>query len=219
MTSIIYTDRRRRKDGSLYEFSREKYLCYHKSRKLCDCGGQCSYVAFKVDEAVCEAVENMFASIKDSRDEKVLKKHFTKEMQSFKAKQTKIKLDLSKLEKQRDKLEGEIARSLTGESSFYPEQLSRTLTSVETQIAEQHEKLDTLNTEITDKKSSMEKIKPFYDRFKNWSEEFGECTNEQKKMIISQIIDRIEVGRDYKINLVLNMTYQQFCENWDTVNK
>ena len=44
-------------------------------------------------------------------------------------------------------------------------------------------------------------------------------TNEQKKMIISQIIDRIEVGRDYKINLVLNMTYQQFCENWDTVNR
>ena len=219
MTSIIHTDRRRRKDGSLYEFSREKYLCYHKSRVLCECGGQCSYVAFKVDEAVCEAVENMFASIKDSPDEKVLKKHFTKEMQGFKAKQTKIKFDLSKLEKQKDKLEGEIARSLTGESSFSPEQLSRTLTSVETQIAEQHEKLDTLNTEMTDKKSSMEKIKPLYDRFKNWSEEFGECTNEQRKMIISQIIDRIEVGRDYKINLVLNMTYQQFCENWDTVNK
>ena len=38
-------------------------------------------------------------------------------------------------------------------------------------------------------------------------------------MIISHIIDRIEVGRDYKINLVLNMTYQQFCENWDMVNK
>ena len=219
MTSIIHTDRRRRKDGLLYEFSREKYLCYHKSRKLCDFDGQCSYVAFKVDEAVCEAVENMFASIKDSPDEKVLKKHFTKEMQSFKAKQTKIKLDLSKLEKQKNKLESEIARSLTGESSFSPEQLSRTLTSVETQIAEQNEKLDTLNMEITDKKSSMEKIKPLYDRFKSWSEEFGECTNEQKKMIISHIIDRIEVGRDYKINLVLNMTYQQFCENWDTVNK
>ena len=36
---------------------------------------------------------------------------------------------------------------------------------------------------------------------------------------MQQIIDRIEVGRDYKINLVLNMTYQQFCENWDNVNK
>jgi chromosome segregation ATPase len=161
----------------------------------------------------------MFASIKDSPDEKVLKKHFTKEMQSFKAKQTKIKLDLSKLEKQKDKLEGEIAKTLTGESAFTPEQLSKVIANVEAQIREQQEKLDTLNTEMTDKKSSMEKIKPLYDRFKSWSEEFGECTLEQKKMIISQIIDRIEVGRDYKINLVLNMTYQQFCEDWDAVNK
>ena len=219
MTSIIHTDRRKRQDGSVYEFSREKYLCYHKSRRLCECGGQCSYVAFKVDEAVCAAVENMFASIKDSPDEKVLKKHFTKEMQSFKAKQTKIKLDLTKLEKQKEKLESEIAKTLTGESAFTPEQLSRTIASVEAQIAEQNEKLDTLNVEMTDKKCSMEKIKPLYDRFKSWSEEFGDCTIEQKKMIISQIIDRIEIGRDYKVNLVLNMTYQQFCENWDNVNK
>ena len=116
-------------------------------------------------------------------------------------------------------MESEIAKTLTGESAFTPEQLSRTIASVEAQITEQNEKLDTLNVEMTDKKCSMEKIKPLYDRFKSWSEEFGDCTNEQKKMIISQIIDRIEIGRDYKINLVLNMTYQQFCENWDNVNK
>ncbi len=219
LTAINHTDRRKRADGSMYEFTRSKYLCYHKSRGLCSCDGQSSYLAFKVDEAVCQAVESMFASIKDSPDEKVLKKHFTKEMQSFKAKQTKIKLDLSKLEKQKDKLEGEIAKTLTGESAFTPEQLSKVIANVEKQITEQQEKLDTLNIEMTDKKSSMEKIKPLYDRFKSWSEEFDECTLEQKKMIIAQIIDRIEVGRDYKINLVLNMTYKQFCEDWDAVNK
>jgi hypothetical protein len=146
LTAISHTDRRTRKDGSVYEFTRAKYLCYHKSRGLCECDGQSSYLAFKVDEAVVETVENMFASIKDSPDEKVLKKHFTKEMQSFKAKQTKIKLDLSKLEKQHEKLEKEIARTLTGESAFTPEQLSKVITGVESQIAEQQEKLDTLNT-------------------------------------------------------------------------
>jgi hypothetical protein len=160
----------------------------------------------------------MFASIKDSPDEKVLKKHFTKEMQSFKAKQTKIKLDLSKLEKQHEKLEKEIARTLTGESAFTPEQLSKVIAGVESQIAEQQEKFDTLNTEMTEKKASMESIKPLYDSFKSWGEEFSESTMEQKKMIIAQLVDRIEVGRDYKVSILLNMTYQQFCDNWDTVN-
>ena len=29
---------------------------------------------------------------------------------------------------------------------------------------------------------------------------------------------RIEVGRDYKVSILFNMTYQQFCDNWNTVN-
>ena len=71
---------------------------------------------------------------------------------------------------------------------------------------------------MTDKKASMESIKPLYDSFKGWSEEYDESTMEQKKMIIAQLVDRIEVGRDYKVSIVLNMTYQQFCDDWDTVN-
>jgi chromosome segregation ATPase len=139
-------------------------------------------------------------------------------MQSYKAKQTKIKTDLAKLEKQHEKLEAEIPKALIGEGVFSPEQLSKAIQTVESQIAEQQERLDTLNTEMTDKKASMESIKPLYDSFKSWSEEFESCTMEQKKMIISQLIDRIEVGRDYKISLVMNMTYKQFCEDWDNVN-
>ena len=160
----------------------------------------------------------MFASIKDSPDEKELKKQFSKDMQSYKAKQTKLKLDLSKLEKQREKLENEIVKTLTGESAFTPEQLSKVIDVVENQISEQQQKLDTLNTEMTEKKASMESVKPLYDRFKNWAEEFADSTMEQKKMIIAELVDRIDVGRDYKVSILLNMTYQQFCDNWNTVN-
>ena len=161
----------------------------------------------------------MFSSIREAPDESALKKHFSKEMQSFKAKQTKIKNDLSKLEKQLEKLEAELPKTLTGESVYSPELLSKSIKNVEAQIAERNEKLETLSNDITDKKSSMQKVKPLYERFKGWSEEFSECTNEQKKMIISQIIDRIEIGRDYKVNFVLNMTYKQFCENWNVLNE
>ena len=160
----------------------------------------------------------MFASIKDSPDEKELKKQFSKDMQSYKAKQTKLKLDLSKLEKQREKLENEIVKTLTGESAFTPEQLSKVIAGVESQIAEQQEKLDTLDNEMTEKKASMESIKPLSDNFKNWADEFDDSTVEQKKMIIAQLVDRIEVGRDYKVSILFNMTYQQFCDNWNTVN-
>ena len=218
LTAISHTDRRRRKDGTLYEFTRVKYLCYHKSRGLCECSGQCSYLAYKVDDAVDKAIMDMFASIKEAPDEKALKKHFTKEMQSFKAKQTKLKLDLSKLEQQHEKLEAEIPKALMGEGVFSPEQLNKVLKDIEAQIEERQSKLDTLNTEMTEKKNSMESIRPLYDSFKGWSDEYAESTMEQKKMIISQLVDWIEVGREYKVSIVLNMTYQQFCKDWNTVN-
>lgn len=45
------------------------------------------------------------------------------------------------------------------------------------------------------------------------------ATIEQKKMIISQIINRIEIGKGYKINVTLNMEYKQFCEGGNGLNQ
>ena len=78
--------------------------------------------------------------------------------------------------------------------------------------------LDTLDKEIKGKKSSMEKVKPMYDTFKGWAEEFNEnLPMERKKMIVSQLLSRIEVYKGYDIRIELNMDYKQFCEDWDTV--
>ena len=69
------------------------------------------------------------------------------------------------------------------------------------------------------KKASMEKVRPMYDMFKGWAEEFRMATIEQKKMIISQVISRIEIGKGYKINITLNMEYEQFCDGWNGMRK
>ena len=34
-------------------------------------------------------------------------------------------------------------------------------------------------------------------------------------MIACQLLKRVEVGRDYKISVELNMTYSQFCTEWN----
>ncbi|MDO4945310.1 MAG: hypothetical protein Q4E74_08955 [Ruminococcus sp.] len=37
-----------------------------------------------------------------------------------------------------------------------------------------------------------------YEQFKGWAEEFRLVSIEQKKMIISQVTSRIELGKGYK---------------------
>lgn len=58
-------------------------------------------------------------------------------------------------------------------------------------------------------------VTPAYKQFKSWAEEFDSATMEQKKMIACQLLKRVEVGGDYKISVELNMTYQQFCTEWN----
>ena len=58
----------------------------------------------------------------------------------------------------------------------------------------------------------MEKVRPMYEQFKGWAEEFRLASIEQKKMIISQVTSRIELGKGYKIRITLNMEYEQFFE-------
>lgn len=219
LTSIVYKDSYDRVDGSEYRIEQLKYLCYHKSRKLCKCDGQSTYTAECVDEAVCNTIKDMFRRIKDAPDEQALQKNLKKELSGFKAKQTKINLELKKNQKQLEKLEAEIANSLTGDSAYSPEQLSKAIKAVEEKISQSTGELEQLQEEMTGKKNSMELIKPAYERFTNWADEFDSASLERKKMIVGQLISRIEIGRGYKINIEFNVDYEQFCENMDTLNE
>lgn len=62
-------------------------------------------------------------------------------------------------------------------------------------------------------------ITPAYNQFKSWAEEFEQASMDQKKMIACQLFKRIEVGRGYNITFELNMTYQQFCTEWNGLSE
>ena len=216
MTSNMHTEKYTVKStGEVKEKHYLRYICYHRSRKLCDCDGQSVYSAEKVDKAVIEVVASIFSKISDAPDEAELRKEYNKEMQKCRAKQTKLGTELKKYQKQYDKLNEEIANTLIGESFYSPEQLSTAMTTVQQRITAINQQLEKIGNEMEQKKASMEKVRPMCEMFKGWAEEFRMATIEQKKMIISQVISRIEIGKGYKINITLNMEYEQFCEGWN----
>ena len=45
-----------------------------------------------------------------------------------------------------------------------------------------------------------------------WAGIFAAAPMSQKRMILSEIVDRIEVGKGYKINIVFKLTAQQFID-------
>ena len=98
---------------------------------------------------------------------------------------------------------------------YSPEQLSAAINGITSKIDETKLQLEAVRNEMACKKASMEKVKPAYERFSGWAEEFRLASTERKKMIISQLVSRIEISRWYKINIMLNIDYERFCEGWD----
>ena len=88
------------------------------------------------------------------------------------------------------------------------------MTRVQQNIAAIESQIERINIELDNKKQTVRKLKPMYEQFKGWAEEFDLVPTEQKKIIISQLISRIEIGKRYKISIQLNMDYEQFCEGW-----
>lgn len=214
LTTIRYRDKRTRADGSIYELDQLKYSCYHKSRKLCECDGQTTYRADIVDEKMNMVIRRIFGNMEGAPDEEKLEELFKKKVAGNRAKQKKLSFELGKSQTQLEKLQVEIANSLTGDSVYSAEDLSQAISTIKAKVRELNDQLAKLKEEEMKEKQGKDMVSPAYRQFKSWAEEYDEATLEQKKMIFCGLFNRIEVGRDYKISVELNMSYRQFCSEW-----
>ena len=62
-----------------------------------------------------------------------------------------------------------------------------------------------------EEKKQMELLEQDVDLLQGEVDAKDALINEQKKMIICGLCDRIEVSRDYEVRIVVDMDYGQFC--------
>lgn len=219
LTTICYQDKYERRDGTVNITNIIKYSCYHKSRKLCECDGATTYRADQVDAIVSEFMRNLFEMLKGSPDEELLERAFKRQNDADRANRKKAEQDLQKSCVQLEELQLEIGRSLTGDSIFSKADLSTAIQSLKLHIDECKKQLSEFEVKEEQGQEALEKFRPAFSRFKSWADEFDNATLEQKKMIAGQLFKRVEVGRNYKIHIVMNMTYRQFCEQWQETSE
>ncbi len=146
--------------------------------------------------------------------EEKLKAALKRQMAGNRAAQKKLDRELAKDRERLTKLQLEIGKTLTGESSYSADDLSQAIRTIRARIGETEKKLEGLRAEEAQERQGIEQITPAYDRFKSWSEEFDAATLERQKMIACHLFKRIEISRGYQIRAELNMTYRQFCSEW-----
>ena len=65
------------------------------------------------------------------------------------------------------------------------------------------------NASISSKLSSAASEKSL-SQFRGWAEVFDNASMEQRKMIVCQLVKEINVSRGYKMDIVLDLNYEQF---------
>ena len=175
-----------------------------------DCDRQNVYTASKVDEVVVAALHKCFDKIKVTPKDAAIEK-------KYKTQITQIKQEIKKLEKENDTLKRklgelmeEIANALLGDSKFTPDVLSMAIENTKSKITDNVKQIAEKENQLNNKENDMKKIDFYYEQFISWADEFDNASQERKKMIICTLFKEITVGKGYKIEILMDSSYEQF---------
>jgi hypothetical protein len=108
----------------------------------------------------------------------------------------KAEADLAKNEREVKRLKDEIMRSLLGESTFPQATLSEMLKSKEAESLELAKRHDEAQNHIMDLDQELSFQKTVAEEFNDWSARFDTAATADKKAMLLNIIDRIDVHGD-----------------------
>lgn len=201
---------RRRQDGT--DVRRIRYTCQTRSRTHGDCDGQTGYTVEKLDAIIESIVRDIFSRVQDLKREDVLAICSRSELDEKKALLRKTQKDCERAERDLLKLKGEIINALKGESAFSPELLNDVIQGQEKRCEELREAQRRAEEELEESQTQTERIARQYDDLLEWSAAFSISA---KKVIVSRMIERVDVYRDYRLKLKLNISLEQFLVSLD----
>lgn len=104
-----------------------------------------------------------------------------------------------------ERFEGEILKCLDGTSNFTEDMIAKQIRRYQQELDDAKAEYAALQNARLNEAAEIRKLRTYYDEFRGWAEEFDAAPLEIKRMILSQLIERVEVGRKYQVTIKLNM--------------
>lgn len=103
-----------------------------------------------------------------------------------------------------ERFEGEILKCLDGTSNFTEDMIAKQIRRYQQELDDAKAEYAALQNARLNEAAEIRKLRTYYDEFRGWAEEFDAAPLEIKRMILSQLIERVEVGRKYQVTIKLN---------------
>ena len=210
-TSRYYT----KADGTEIKKRRVRYACYKKVRKIVECGGQSGYSAAKLDGMVETVVKNVFSKMRGISKNEMIAARYEKQLTTRKCALTKARAYLTKEQEKLSKLREEVVKSIQGESVYSKEMLAGLVDETDAKVRSLAANCEEAERELESKQVMMKELSDSYDEIISWSELYDSASFEAKKMIANAMIRRVDVYKDYRLEIELNFNIRQFFEGLD----
>ena len=203
---------RKLSDGTLDDTLRVRYTCYGKLRKQTGCTGQTGYTVHILDEIIDKSVRQIFSKMRGIPKEQIVTKRYEKENAERKNHLQALQAEKDKVEKDLLALKAEILACIKGESVLPRETLAEMITEQEEKLTELEALCESASDELVRKAELMDNVSKLYDELISYADLYDSANFEAKKMIVNQLIRRVDVCRGYQINISFNFDLTPYIE-------
>ena len=198
-------------DGSIgASYIRNRYNCYNKTRHSDQCGGQTGYTVHIIDKHVDKIVRGIFERIKDSPQNTIIARKYEQQVAILKTTLASAKERLAAKQSDYESYKAEMLKVIRGESSLDHETLNELIQESKEALELATEEYNNCEKSIDNAKEVFEALRREQHKILSWAEMYDSSSHEAKKMIISKIVDRVTVRRNYEISIDLNLSYQDY---------
>ena len=106
--------------------------------------------------------------------------------------------------------EAQIIKCIEGKSKLSEATLARMISRAEDSVAVYEKEIEKARMDKQNQKDTAAQIEDFYKEFKGWADEYESAALERRRVILSQLFSRIEIGRGYEVKVEIAMSYKQF---------
>ena len=112
-------------------------------------------------------------------------------------------------------LRNEVVKAVNGESAFPLDLLSSLVKETEQKCVQLQETYQTAQAEVEKSDVLMDELRTTYNQFISWSNIYDTANIQTKKMIVCQLIERVDVFRGYELKIKFSISVEQFLLGLD----
>ena len=203
---------RLRADGTVVKEKRYRYSCNFNVRHPGQCDGQSGYGVTTLDAVVESIVCMKFEEILECSKSNLLEEMRRKDLDAAKKEATRWKEEVQTKVDEQDALKKEMIRVIHGTSGLDREMIQQ-------MVNENKEALLIAQTNLADSEKKLKEIEEQNQKAERncsdlftWASTYKGASFERRQAILKQFIKEVRVGRDYNIEIVLNVPLDEFEE-------